>query len=257
MIERGASTAQVDPPAGAPAKPVTPPRAAPARKKGGFLGSSNGRKAVMAVTGAVLVLFLVGHMVGNLKAFLGADSFNEYATFLRTMGAPLLTYRVALTVVEVVLAVAIVLHMWAAITLARRAGRARPVKYAARRKSQANGYAVHTMRYGGVIVLLFVVYHLLDLTIGVVNPAGWGGTPYERLVASFAPERWWVTAFYVVGVVMVGLHLRHGLWSALQTLGLASGRSHRPLKAAAAAVSAVLVLGFLVVPVAVMIGVIK
>ncbi|WP_229797801.1 succinate dehydrogenase cytochrome b subunit [Planomonospora parontospora] len=257
MIERGTSTAQVDPPAGAPAKPVTPPRAAPAKRKGGFLGSSNGRKAVMAVTGAALVLFLVGHMAGNLKAFFGAASFNEYASFLRTMGEPMLPHRVALTIVEVGLAVAIVLHMWAAVTLARRAGKARPVKYAAKRKSQAGGYAVHTMRYGGVIILLFVVYHLLDLTFGTVNPAGWDGTPYERLVAGFAPERWWVTAFYAVAVVMVGLHLRHGLWSAFQTLGLASGRSYRPLKAVAATISAVLVLGFLAVPVAVMIGVIK
>nr|WP_307845649.1 succinate dehydrogenase cytochrome b subunit [Planomonospora sp. ID67723] len=255
MIERGTSTAPVNPPAGTPAKPVTP-RTTP-KRSGGFLASSNGRKSVMAVTGAVLVLFLVGHMVGNLKAFIGADSFNEYASFLRTMGAPILTYRVALTIVEVVLGVCIVLHMWSAVSLARRAGKARPVKYAAKRKSQANGYAVHTMRYGGVIILLFVIYHLLDLTFGTVNPAGWDGTPYERLVASFAPERWWVTLFYVVAVIMVGLHLRHGLWSAFQTLGLASGRSYRPLKAAAAAISAVLVLGFLTVPVAVMIGVIK
>ncbi|WP_084780702.1 succinate dehydrogenase cytochrome b subunit [Planobispora rosea] len=260
MIERGSSTAPVDPPAGTPATPVTPKRTPPTPtpgRRGGFLGSSNGRKAVMAVTGAILVLFLVGHMTGNLKAFFGADSFNEYASFLRTMGEPLLPGRVALTIVEVVLGVAIILHMWSAISLARRAGKARPVRYAARRKAQASGYAVHTMRYGGVVILLFVIYHLLDLTFGTVNPAGWDGTPYERLVASFAPERWWVTAFYVVAVLMVGLHLRHGLWSAFQTLGLASGRSYRPLKLTAAGVSAVLVLGFLTVPVAVMIGVIK
>ncbi|WP_344977502.1 succinate dehydrogenase cytochrome b subunit [Streptosporangium fragile] len=249
-IERGSATAPIKTSADTPAKPAP-------RRSGGFLGSSNGKKAVMAVTGAVMVLFLIGHMVGNLKAFLGAASFNEYASFLRTMGEPLLTYRVALTIVEVVLVVSIALHMWSAISLARRASKARPVKYAAKRKAQAGGYAVHTMRYGGVIILLFVIYHLLDLTLGTVNPAGFDSTPYDRLVEGFAPSRWWVTLFYVVAVIMVGLHLRHGLWSAFQTLGLASGRSYRPLKVVAAGLSALLVLGFLTVPVAVMAGVIK
>ncbi len=227
------------------------------RKSGGFLGSSNGKKAVMAVTGAILVLFLVGHMAGNLKSFFGAETFNAYAEFLRTMGEPLLPRRVLLTVVEVVLVVAVALHMWSAISLARRASRARPVKYAARRKSQAGGYATHIMRWGGVTIVLFVVWHLLDLTFGVVNPAGWDGTPYEKMVQGFEPSRWWVTLFYTFAVVMVGLHLRHGLWSAFQTLGLAGSRSYRPLKAAAAVVSVVLVIGFLAAPVAVMIGVIK
>ncbi|MFC7647802.1 succinate dehydrogenase cytochrome b subunit [Streptosporangium lutulentum] len=142
----------------------------------------------MAVTGAILVLFLIGHMAGNLKSFFGAETFNAYAEFLRTMGEPILPRRVLLTVVEVVLTVAIVLHMWSAISLARRASKARPVKYAAKRKSRASGYAVHTMRYGGVVIVLFVIWHLLDLTFGTVNPAGWDGTPYERLVQGFAPR---------------------------------------------------------------------
>ncbi|WP_344858074.1 succinate dehydrogenase cytochrome b subunit [Planomonospora alba] len=231
--------------------PATPGR------KPGFLASSNGRKAVMAVTGAVLVIYLVLHMAGNLKIYSGAESYNAYAEFLRTMGEPAVPYRTVLTVIEVVLAVSVVLHMWAAITLARRAGRARPVKYAAKRRSQANGYVAHIMRWGGVTIALFVIWHLLDLTFGTVNPAGWDGTPYERMVQGFAPERWWVTLFYAVSVVMVGLHLRHGLWSAFQTLGLASGRSYRPLRATAAVISAVLVVGFLVVPFSIMIGAVK
>lgn len=164
-IERGSATAPVKPPADAPAKPTRP-------RRGGFLSSSNGKKAVMAVTGAVMVLFLVGHMAGNLKSFFGAESFNSYAAFLRTMGEPILPHRVLLTVVEIGLVVAVGLHMWAAISLARRARKARPVRYAARRRSRAGGYAVHTMRYGGVVIVLFVVYHLLDLTFGAVNPAG-------------------------------------------------------------------------------------
>ncbi|MBB4937484.1 succinate dehydrogenase / fumarate reductase cytochrome b subunit [Streptosporangium album] len=250
-IERGSATARVNPPADATAKTTK------SRRPRGVLGSSNGKKAVMAVTGAILVLFLIGHMAGNLKSFFGAETFNAYAEFLRTMGEPILPRRVLLSLIEVVLAVSVGLHMWSAISLSRQAHKARPVKYAAKRKSQAGGYVVHIMRFGGITILLFVIWHLLDLTFGVVNPAGWDGTPYERLVQGFDPSRWWVTIFYVVAVILVGLHLRHGLWSAFQTLGLASGRSYRPLRAAAAVVSAVLVLGFLAVPVAVMIGVVK
>jgi succinate dehydrogenase / fumarate reductase cytochrome b subunit len=113
------------------------------------------------------------------------------------------------------------------------------------------------MRYGGVIILLFVIWHLLDLTFGTLNPAGHAATPYDRVVAGFAPARWPVTLFYVVALAMAGLHLRHGLWSAFQTLGLARGRTRHLLSAGAAAFSAVLVLGFLSVPFAVLIGVLK
>lgn len=211
----------------------------------------------MAVTGAVLVLFLIGHMLGNLKIFFGADSFNDYAGWLRSIGEPALPGRTVLTIVEIVLVAAVVLHMWSAVSLARRAARARPVKYAARPRSQAYGYAAYVMRYGGIVIALFVVWHLLDMTFGVVNPEGFAATPYDRMVAGFAPSRWWVTAFYLIALVMVGMHLRHGVWSAFQTLGLARGRSYRPLRALAGALALVLVVGFLAAPVAVMIGVIK
>ncbi|WP_405141664.1 succinate dehydrogenase cytochrome b subunit [Sphaerisporangium sp. NBC_01403] len=252
-IERGAATARVTPRA-------TPPKTpAPGRSPGfrGLFRSSNGKKAVMAVTGAVLVLFLIGHMLGNLKIFLGAESFNSYAEWLRTVGEPAVPGRSLLTVTEIVLTLAVVLHMWSAVSLARRASKARPVKYVAKRRSQASGYVVRTMRYGGVIILLFVVWHLLDLTFGAVNPKGFDATPYDRVVAGFALSRWWVTAFYIVALAMVGLHLRHGLWSAFQTLGLANGRRRHLLNAFAAVFSAVLVLGFVAVPIAVMIGAVK
>ncbi|MEW9529167.1 succinate dehydrogenase cytochrome b subunit [Microbispora sp. NPDC049125] len=259
-VDRGVATAPVPADRHAPARrasraPATPRPDRPRRGVRALLASSAGKKAVMAVTGAVLVLFLVGHMLGNLKVFLGADSFNHYAEWLRTVGSPALPDRTLLTIAEIGLVVAVALHMWAAVSLARRAAKARPVKYAARRKSQANGYATRTMRYGGVIIVLFVVWHLLDMTFGVVNPRGGDATPYARMVADFQPSRWWVTAFYLVAMVVVGLHLRHGLWSAFQTLGVA--RRYRALQAGAAVVSAVLVLGFVAAPVAVMIGVVK
>ncbi len=210
----------------------------------------------MAVTGVVMVLFLVGHMLGNLKIFLGRDSFNEYAHALRTLLEPLAPYRTLLTIVEVVLAASVVLHLWAAISLARRARKARPVKYVTK-KSQASGYTTHIMRFGGVTILLFLVWHLLDLTFGVVNPKGSGSAPADRMIAGFDASRWWVTLIYVVAVVMVGLHLRHGIWSAFQTLGWANRTRYRALKGAAALVSAVLVIGFLAPPLAITFGAVK
>ncbi|WP_442790458.1 succinate dehydrogenase cytochrome b subunit [Nonomuraea sp. NBC_01738] len=210
----------------------------------------------MAVTGAVMVGFLLAHMIGNLKIFLGKEDFNEYAHALRTLFEPLLPYRTALTILEIGLVVAVVAHMWAAITLARRAAKARPVKYVAK-KSQATGYATHIMRFGGLTILLFLVWHLLDLTFGVVNPKGFDSAPADRMVAGFDPSRWWVTLIYLVAVVMVGMHLRHGVWSAFQTLGWANRDRNKVLRAASAVISLVLVVGFLAPPLAITFGVIK
>jgi succinate dehydrogenase / fumarate reductase, cytochrome b subunit len=212
-----------------------------------------GKKAIMATTGGVLVLFLVAHMVGNLKIFLGRDDYDRYAAWLRTMGSPALPHRALLTGLETVLTVSVLAHMWSAVSLAHTAARARPVKYAARPKARQDRYAVHTMRYGGIVIAVFAVWHLLDLTFGVVNPRG-DATPYDKVVADFDPSRWYITLFYVVAVVLVGLHLKHGLWSAFQTLGLARGNRYRLL---ADVVAALLVLGFVAVPLNVAIGVVK
>ncbi len=210
----------------------------------------------MAVTGAVMVTFLILHMLGNLKIFISKESFNEYAHALRTLLEPLLPYRTVLTIVEVVLVASVVLHMWAAISLARRAHSARPVKYVAK-KSQANGYATHIMRLGGVTILLFLIWHLLDLTFGVVNPKGFDSSPADRMIAGFDPSRWWVAIIYFAAVVMVGLHLRHGVWSAFQTLGWANRDRNKGLRLGAGLLSAVLVVGFLSPPLAIMFGVVQ
>jgi succinate dehydrogenase / fumarate reductase cytochrome b subunit len=219
--------------------------------------STVGKKAVMAVTGGILVLYLVAHMAGNLKIFLGASDFNHYAAWLRTVGEPALPHRWLLPGVEIVLTVSVILHMWSAVTLARAAGLARPVKYAAKKKSHANGYAVRTMRYGGVIIALFIVWHLLDLTFGVVNPEGGGSTPYAKVLADFSPSRWYITLFYILAVLLVGVHLRHGIRSAVQTLGLADRRNYLRYDLFAAVVSTVLVVGFLAVPISVTVGWVK
>lgn len=215
----------------------------------------------MAVTGAILVLYLVAHMIGNLKIFLGPAAFDHYANWLRTMGEPALPHRTVLTGIEAVLTVAVVLHLWAAVSLARRAHRARPVRYAARPKSREarreGRYATHVMRYGGIVILLFVIWHLLDLTFGAVNPRGGDARPYDKVVADFAPSHWYISAFYIAAVIMVGLHLRHGLWSAFQTLGQGRRDRDRGLRLFAGTAAALLVLGFVSVPVMVTFGVVS
>jgi succinate dehydrogenase / fumarate reductase cytochrome b subunit len=210
-------------------------------------------KYVMAATGAVMLLYLVAHMVGNLKIFLGAEAIDTYAAWLREVGEPALPYETVLWLVRVVLGVSVVAHFASAVILSRRAHRARPVRYAHRKPVQGS-YAARTMRWGGVIIALFVVYHLLDLTTGTLNPHGVHGEVHANVVADFAPERWYVTLVYTLAVVAVGFHVRHGLWSALQTFGRSSAATQNTLKGVALGVAVVLVAGFLSVPFAVLTG---
>jgi succinate dehydrogenase / fumarate reductase, cytochrome b subunit len=209
------------------------------------------KKVIMAVSGIILLLFLIAHMIGNLHVFQGADSFNHYSAWLRTFGDPALGYRWFLTALEIVLVVSVVAHIWAAIALWRQAKRARPVGYATK-KSVAQSYASRTMRWGGVIIALFVIYHILDLTFGTANPAGTDSTPYSRLVASFQNPI--ATTVYVVALILLGMHLRHGIWSATQTLGQSNRRRERTVNAFAIAFSVLLIAGYLVVPAAVVFG---
>ncbi|PZF92139.1 succinate dehydrogenase cytochrome b subunit [Micromonospora deserti] len=218
--------------------------------------SSVGLKAVMAVTGTVLVLFLVAHMLGNLKIFTGATSFDHYAHWLREIGAPLLPGVWFLWILRTVLLVSVLAHIWAATTLALRARAARPVRYA-HRKSVQGSYAARTMRWGGVIILLFVIYHLLDLTTGTLNPVGDPTRPYANVVADFAPERWYVTLFYTLAIVAVGFHLRHGVFSALRSLGQQTPRGERRARTVALVFAVALCAGYLVVPFAVLTGLVS
>jgi succinate dehydrogenase / fumarate reductase, cytochrome b subunit len=208
-------------------------------------------KFIMAVTGAVLVLYLVAHMIGNLKIFLGEDSLNTYAEWLRVVGEPALPEQTLLWLVRIVLLVAVVAHIVAATVLARRARRARPVRYSHRRPVSTS-YASRTMRWGGVIILLFVIYHILDLTTGTLNPNGDPGEVYANVLAD--SSRWYVTLAYTLAVVAVGFHVRHGVWSALQTLGRSSGPYQMRYKAIALVFAVVLTAGFLAVPFAVQFG---
>ncbi|GAA0567267.1 succinate dehydrogenase cytochrome b subunit [Paractinoplanes ferrugineus] len=210
-------------------------------------------KILMAGTGILLVLFLFAHMIGNLKIFFGEETFDHYGHWLRTIGSPALPDEWFLWIQRGGLTLAIVAHIVAATILARRARAARPVRYAHRPKVQA-GYAARTMRWGGVIVLLFIVYHILDLTTLTLNPNAESGKPYANIVADFAPGRWYVTLFYAISIIAVGLHLRHGIWSAARTLGQQTARGQRIGQGIALLLSLVLVVGYLAVPFAVLTG---
>jgi succinate dehydrogenase / fumarate reductase cytochrome b subunit len=224
-----------------PPAPAIPPR------------SSVGKKAVMAVSGIVLIAFLIAHMVGNFHAFEGRESFNHYSHWLRTLGEPVLPGRGFLVIMEVTLLVAVVAHMASAVLLWRQAKLARPVAYQHTARVQQS-YASRTVRWGGVIIALYVLWHLLDMTFGTVNPAGADATPYDKLVASFQNPL--INAFYVLALVTLGFHLQHGIWSALATLGLSNHRREPLLKLGATVVSVALIGGFLLVPAAVAIGVV-
>ena len=213
--------------------------------------SSVFKKVVMAVSGIILVLYLIAHMIGNLKVFAGRESFNSYSHWIRTIGEPAVPAQTTLTIIRIVLLVAVIAHIWAAISLWRQAKRARPNGYVTK-KAVAQSYASRTMRWGGVIVGLFVVYHILDLTMGVANPEGPGTTPYDRLVAGFSNPL--ITAVYVIALILLGMHLRHGIWSATQTLGQSNKRREKTVNLFALAFSVVLIGGFLLVPFSVLFG---
>ena len=212
-------------------------------------------KMLMAVTGIIFVGFVLAHMYGNLKAFAGHDAFNEYAEHLREMGEPLLPHAGALWLIRVVLLVSVAIHVYAALTLWRRKQRARTVKYVVK-KNHNSTFSSHWMRWGGIALLLFVVWHLLNFTIGKVNPEG-GPTddPYVLMVDSF--QVWWMTLIYLAAMVALAMHLRHGVWSAAQTLGLTNNsRARRNANVIGYLLATVIAGGFSLVPIFVLAGVI-
>ncbi|HEX7716525.1 MAG TPA: succinate dehydrogenase cytochrome b subunit [Marmoricola sp.] len=212
-------------------------------------------KLTMAVSGLVFVAFVLLHMYGNLKAFAGHDAFNEYAEHLRTMGTPILPRSGALWIIRVVLVASLLVHVYCAMTLWARAKHARTVRYQVKKHTGAI-FASRLMRWGGVTILLFLVWHLLNFTVGKVNVQG-GATddPYNLLVDTF--DTWWLTLIYLVAMLALGAHLHHGTWSALQTLGLTStARARARAKSLALVVALVVTVGFSLVPIFVLAGVI-
>lgn len=212
-------------------------------------------KLVMAVTGAFFVFYVVAHMYGNLKAFAGADSFNGYSHHLRVLGDPILPDGGFLWVMRLLLIVALVAHVYSAFYLWSRAQGARTTKYSVK-KAAATTLSARFMRWGGVALLLFIVFHLLQFTTNTIRVNGDYDNPYQRLVAGFGV--WWVVLIYLLALVALAMHLRHGVWSASQTLGWTnSARSRRLANQAGITIAAVVSIGFALVPLFVLFGVVK
>ena len=209
----------------------------------------------MAASGIIFILYVLAHMYGNLKAFAGHDAYNEYAEHLRTIGQPFLPHGNLLWLMRIGLVVALVVHVYAAVALWRRARAARTTKYVMK-KNLASSFSSRWMRWGGLAILLFLVWHLIQFTIPKVNIDG-GATndPYNLLVDSF--DNWWMTLIYLAALVALGMHLHHGTWSAAQTLGLTSSANARRRWKILGWILAVLVAGgFSVVPIFILAGVI-
>jgi succinate dehydrogenase cytochrome b subunit len=211
----------------------------------------------MAVTGLIMIGYLLAHMYGNLKVFAGEEAFNSYAHHLRTLGEPILPHTGLLWIIRAVLVVSVLAHMGAALSLWARARRARGgvSRYYSRRGRSGvqRTYASFTLRWGGLVIALFVLYHLLHLTWNVVAPGGPAPDPYDRVVNGF--RIWTVVLVYTVAMVAVGLHLRHGTWSALTTLGAnVSSVARKRLNVLSYAVAGVITIGFLLPPYAIVFG---
>ena len=220
-----------------------------------FYSSAVGKKAVMAVTGILLFGFVLGHMVGNLKMYLGSEGFNHYAEFLRQMGEPLLPHGALLWGARLGLIAAAVLHIVSATQLTLENRRARPRGYRRRHVVQAT-YSSRTMRWGGVILLFFVLYHLAHFTWGWswAHPDFERGDPYHNVVAGFGV--WWVSGLYMIAQVALGFHLFHGLWSMFQSLGWGAGEGSDWRRRFAAVFALVVTTGNLSFPIAVLAGIV-
>ena len=214
-----------------------------------YIDSTIARKAVMAVTGIILVGFILGHLAGNLTLYIGPDAINHYAVFLRTF-----VHGWALWAARALLLTCAVLHVWAATSLTLDSWAARPRGYR-RWQPKDSTYASRTMRWGGVILFAFIVFHILHLTLGRFHPAFRPEDVYHNVVAGF--EVWPVSAFYVVAMGCLGFHTWHGTWSMLQTLGLSHPRFDSVRKKIAVVFTVVVAGGFMAVPLAVLFGAVK
>jgi succinate dehydrogenase / fumarate reductase, cytochrome b subunit len=215
----------------------------------GLLWSSSvGKKAVMAVTGLIMVLYLITHVLANLLVFQGPTRINAYSAFLHGTGG-------ALWVARLVLLAALIFHVIASVQLAARRQDARPVRYASGREPQVSTLASRTIRWGGALILVFLVYHILHFTVGTAHADFIEGDPYHNVAAGFHNPI--VVVFYLIAMAAVGLHLYHGIWSSGRSLGM-SPPSPRPLRRSLALALALLVwLGLTVIPIAVYAGVVR
>lgn len=236
--------------------PAVPPPPKPKRSWPiEFYSSDVGKKWVMAVTGLMLLGFVLVHMIGNLKVFLGPTDIDTYGEALRDLGGHLVPRTSLLWILRIGLVVAFGLHILAAAQLTASNRHARGERGQAKRDYVAANFASRTMRWTGIIVAAFIVYHLLDLTYGVTNPDYVRGSVYDNMVASF--ERVPVAAFYILANVLLGVHIFHGAWSMFQSLGINNPRFNLWRRYFAFGFAALIVVGNVSMPLAVQLGIVS
>lgn len=225
------------------------------RRLSSLWDSTVGKKISMAVSGVILIGFVVGHMIGNLKVFQGPEAFNHYAEGLRTFGDPFFGRGQLLWIIRLVLLAAVLVHIFAAVSLVMRAKRARPVSYAKYEGSLTFTYASRTMAWGGLVILGFVIYHILHLTLGTVHPDFVHGDAYHNFVQGFSSVP--VSLIYILTMIPLGFHLYHGFWAMLQTLGATNPKWNHIRRPIAAVLSLAVVIGNISFPVAVLTGIVS
>ncbi len=213
--------------------------------------TSVGKKLLVAVTGAIMYGFVVGHMLGNLKAFAGPSALDQYAEMLRQIGQAFLGNGTFLWIARIVLIVAVIVHVITVIQLVQRNSRAKPTRTVRRRN--ASTLAAKWMAISGTLILIFIVVHIAQFTLGWFTPHAAGtegfvhGAVYSNLWGAF--QLWWVALFYVAMMAMVCMHVYHGAWSMCQTLGLDAPDRNAAIRGAAAAIAIALFVGFSAVPI--------
>lgn len=245
-----------------PRNPVTGTATAVRRRRPFLLdlySTAVGKKYVMAISGIAMMGFVFFHMIGNLKMYAGAAALDHYAEFLRELLYPLAPKGAMLWIFRGGLLTMLFLHLHAAWSLTQLNRHARPVKYQSARDYQVATFASRTMRWTGIIVFLYLIWHILDLTLGVVNTTGTSGEfvsgeVYNNLVRSL--DRWPVSLFYVVANILLGIHLFHGAWSLFQSLGWNNPRFNNWRRGFATAFATVVVVGNVSFPIAVLAGIV-
>ena len=218
----------------------------PPSKGARFWNSTVGKKTVMAVTGAIGLGYLIAHVMGNLLVFRGAAKIDAYAGFLKSNLGLLWAARA-------ILLIAVIAHIVAAYQLARMSQKSRPIAYK-RWRGVGSDFASRTMRWTGPIVGLFIVYHLLHFTLGTVHPDFHEGQVYHNITSGF--HVWYVSAFYIVAMLALFGHLYHGAWGMFQSVGLNHPKYNRLVRTLATIITVVVVVGFIAIPVAVLLGLI-
>lgn len=212
-----------------------------------FFDSTIGKKIIVALTGLAMLGFVIGHLLGNLQVFLGPEKINAYADFLHH--TPKLVWGT-----RIVLLLSVILHIVATVQLTRRNRASRPVAYQ-EFKSENSSPASRTMFWGGLVIALYIIFHLLHLTTGTLHPNFNPHDVYANLVIGLSV--WYVAAFYILANVALGFHLYHGVWSVFQTLGLNHPKYNAWRRCLASTAAFAIAGGYISIPVAILMGIVK